>query len=134
MRCGKEAAGYACTGLGTPQGTDGSLTCTSVGKADGKEDYCCSSSFPNPECAPDDTLACPGTDAYGYQCSGGADPTALSSRLTCSDGTPDPDGAYVDYCCTLGDVTGSIPPSDCGVGDDAAACTGGALGFDCPRR
>jgi len=105
LDCVGGADGYSCTSGDNPEAEDTTLSCSTPSPdSDGKDDYCCYSggTWSSTTCEPDDDLTsvCPDPTSYGYQCDPGDDPTSYDSTLSCSTGTPDPDGVHDDYCCT----------------------------------
>ncbi|HEY1691139.1 MAG TPA: hypothetical protein VGG39_03205 [Polyangiaceae bacterium] len=112
LTCASADTGYVCPADTSP----GLLACDpATTDSNGNFDYCCYSGDTTSGCAPDDakTAVCE-TGATGYQCNDGVDPLTSNPSLECNEGTPDPDGLHVNFCC------GPRPPNeDAGTGDAA---------------
>lgn len=94
---------YSCVPGSFPYGTEGvTLECSSpVVATTGTSDFCCT-----PSTGPQ-TSACTWNGASSsscstlpFQCKTGENPATLDSQLTCTGGSPDPDGTHTDYCCS----------------------------------
>ena len=99
--CSGDAIGYVCPVSDNPQAEDPSIACSVPTSAGSEVAFCCFPWTPTDACVPDDglTSTCPDPDSYGFQCIPGNDPTTIQSRLNCSVGVVDPDGAHDDFCC-----------------------------------
>jgi hypothetical protein len=98
VACSSADTAYACA----PGATPGLLACD-PGTTDGSgnTDFCCFAGDTSSGCAPDDSLtstACI-TGETGYQCNDGLSPVSGNPSLSCNEGTPDPDGAHINFCC-----------------------------------
>lgn len=99
---GPQAQGYSCSGTSAP-GLGQDLACSIPQASGALEDYCCfdGSDFSSSSCASADLEGVCSPGAYAFRCDDPfGDPTSLNEYLTCTDGTPDADGASTDFCCS----------------------------------
>ena len=137
MGCTGSSIGFTCAGSDNPAQASPSLTCGAGVAGGAGMQYCCEpTATPTPTptptamCAVDAAVTC-AAPTVGYSCTGGISPMQGNATLTCGQGTAEPDGTTLAYCCN----TSTTPPTPacmadttvtgCPMGSDGYTCTGG---------